>query len=171
MALLELFNGLVPSSVLSLWEPYDPRDDDIVQTLRRSLDRYLADNVDPAVLDKEKAIPAEVLRDIGELGAFGLAIPEDYGGAGLNMEGFCHVLRTVAARDSSVGATVGAADAIGTHGIKLFGTDEQRERFLPRVSLNSIRSESRKRLHYRRIEVISLKKLSGPRAISDSSDP
>jgi acyl-CoA dehydrogenase family protein 9 len=130
----ELFNGLVPRGIRPMQEKYRPEEDEIVQTLGRSLRRFLAEHADSAAFDETKEIPASVLGGIADIGAFGLAVPEEYEGAGLNMEGFCHVLREVAAGDASVGVTVGAHGAIGTHGIKLFGTPEQKDRFLPDIA-------------------------------------
>jgi acyl-CoA dehydrogenase family protein 9 len=134
VALLELFNGRVPPDFPALYDAYDASDDEIVQLLGRSLRRFLEEKADAAAMDRDKKMPPEVLKGLADLGAFGLAVPEEYGGAGLNMEGFCNVLREIAYVESSVGVTVGAATAIGTHGIKLFGTAEQKKRFLPDIA-------------------------------------
>ena len=68
---------------------------------------------------------------LGELGLCGLYVPEQYGGQGLSQTGYCRVFETFAQIDATVSVVMGVHQSIGMKGIVLFGSDEQKERFLP----------------------------------------
>ncbi|GAB3656895.1 acyl-CoA dehydrogenase family protein [Glycomyces tarimensis] len=78
--------------------------------------------------------PADLVRDLGKLGVFGVTLPEAHGGAeaGLLMLGLA--LEEIARVDSSVAVTVEASVTLGAEGIAKFGTDEQKRRWLPRMA-------------------------------------
>jgi alkylation response protein AidB-like acyl-CoA dehydrogenase len=75
--------------------------------------------------------PYEIISKMGKLGLFGLPFPEDYGGMGGDFFALCLALHELARVDSSVAITLEAAVALGAMPIYLYGTDEQRERWLP----------------------------------------
>ena len=75
--------------------------------------------------------PYDIISKMGKLGLFGLPFPEDYGGMGGDFFALCLALHELARVDSSVAITLEAAVALGTMPIYLYGTDEQRERWLP----------------------------------------
>jgi short/branched chain acyl-CoA dehydrogenase len=78
----------------------------------------------------EERCPTEVLRGLGELGLLGLLVPEKWGGIGASTVGFVALLEALAAVDPSVAAAWQAHSTIGSLPLLLFGSDEQRERFL-----------------------------------------
>ena len=73
----------------------------------------------------------EHVREMAKQGFFGVPFPREYGGAGLGEVGYCILLEELAAAEASLGTTIGAHTGIGTMPIWLFGTQEQRERYLP----------------------------------------
>jgi short/branched chain acyl-CoA dehydrogenase len=75
--------------------------------------------------------PYDIISKMGKLGLFGLPFPEDYGGMGGDLFALCLALHELARVDSSVAITLEAAVALGAMPIYLYGTDEQRERWLP----------------------------------------
>jgi short-chain 2-methylacyl-CoA dehydrogenase len=75
--------------------------------------------------------PYDIISKMGKLGLFGLPFPEDYGGMGGDFFALCLALHELARVDSSVAITLEAAVALGAMPIYLYGTDEQRERWLP----------------------------------------
>ncbi len=85
----------------------------------------------PAQAEEERWIPDEVLRDLGEIGALGLYVDEAYGGQGLSQTGYARVFETVGQIDATLAIVLGVHQSIGFKGISLFGTDEQKERWLP----------------------------------------
>lgn len=84
--------------------------------------------------DREAAQPPEFIQSLRDLGLFGLIIPEEHGGLGLSNAGYARVLAQTSSHDSSVSLTVGAHSSIGMKGILLFGTAEQRARYLPKLA-------------------------------------
>lgn len=84
--------------------------------------------------DREAAQPADFIQGLRDLGLFGLIIPEENGGIGLSNAGYARVLSQTSSHDSSVSLTIGAHSSIGMKGILLFGTPEQKARYLPRLA-------------------------------------
>ena len=72
-----------------------------------------------------------MIRELGERGLCGLYVPERYGGQGLSQTGYARVFETFAQIDATLSIVLGVHQSIGFKGIHMFGTDEQKERFLP----------------------------------------
>jgi acyl-CoA dehydrogenase len=82
-------------------------------------------------IDKSHSIPRSVIDQMAELGLMGVAIPEEYGGAGMGETGLCVVMEELTKGDFAVAVTYGAHASIGAMSVVVGGTDEQKERFLP----------------------------------------
>jgi short-chain 2-methylacyl-CoA dehydrogenase len=82
-------------------------------------------------LDREKRFPYEIVGKLGELGLMGIPFPEEHGGGGGDTLAYALAVEELARVDSSVAITLCAHTSLGTQPIALFGTDEQRERWLP----------------------------------------
>jgi alkylation response protein AidB-like acyl-CoA dehydrogenase len=82
-------------------------------------------------LDREKRFPYEIVAKLGELGLMGIPFPEEYGGAGGDSLAYALAVEELTRVDSSVAITMCAHTSLGTQPIYLFGTDEQKERYLP----------------------------------------
>jgi acyl-CoA dehydrogenase family protein 9 len=92
---------------------------------------YCAEHYDARKAEEDRWIPDRVLRDLGEIGALGLYVDKKYGGQGLSQTGYARVFETVGQIDATLAIVLGVHQSIGFKGISLFGTDEQKERFLP----------------------------------------
>ncbi len=79
-------------------------------------------------------LPAEFIEELRQFGMFSLVIPEEHGGLGFGSAAYSRTLQQIARYDASVGVTVGAHSSIGMRGLLLFGTQEQRERFYPKLA-------------------------------------
>ncbi len=84
--------------------------------------------------DRDAVQPPEFIQGLRDLGLFGLIIPEEHGGLGLSNAGYARVLSQSSSHDSSASLTFGAHSSIGMKGILLFGTAEQRARYLPKLA-------------------------------------
>lgn len=82
-------------------------------------------------IDAKHAIPREVIEQMAELGLMGVAIPEQYGGAGMGETGLCVVMEELTRGDFSVAVTLGAHASIGAMSVVVGGNEEQKKRFLP----------------------------------------
>jgi len=102
--------------------------------------RFVRERLAPleAKVAEEDAVPAEIVGEMRALGLFGLSIPQEYGGLGLTMEEEVRVGmelgRTSAAFRSVFGTNVG----IGSQGLVMDGTDEQKRKYLPRIASGEI---------------------------------
>lgn len=95
--------------------------------------RELCEKIDGQGIEREARIPDEVVKDLKEVGAFGMKIPEEYGGLGLSQVYYNRALMLVGSVHSSLGALLSAHQSIGVpQPVKLFGTAEQKREFLPR---------------------------------------
>lgn len=74
------------------------------------------------------------MQGLKELGAFGLQVPTDYNGLGLNNTQYARLVEIVGSHDLGVGITLGAHQSIGFKGILLFGNPEQKTKYLPRLA-------------------------------------
>src|SRR6476620_334685 len=126
-----LFLGEIHEELVFPWPSPDPAEQDKIRDLNSRIRDYCAENYDPRRAEEERWIPDEVLRDLGEIGALGLYVDERYGGQGLSQTGYARVFETIGQIDATLAIVLGVHQSIGFKGIALFGTDEQRERFLP----------------------------------------
>jgi acyl-CoA dehydrogenase family member 9 len=84
--------------------------------------------------DEKGELPQEFIEELKSFGLFSLVIPEAFGGMGLSATGYSRTLQEIAKYDASVAVTVGAHSSIGMRGLLLFGTDEQKKRYLPALA-------------------------------------
>jgi acyl-CoA dehydrogenase family member 9 len=102
-----------------------------VRGLIRAFRDYAADHIDSREIDEKRWIEDRVFTDLGERGLLGLYVPEEYGGQGLSQTGYARVFEAFGQVDGSLTVALGVHQSIGMKGIVLFGSDEQKERFLP----------------------------------------
>jgi short-chain 2-methylacyl-CoA dehydrogenase len=81
--------------------------------------------------DREHFFPTELMPKMGELGLFGLVVPEQYGGAAADFTSLCVAIEELGRVDQSIGITLSAGVGLGINPILTFGTDEQKRRWLP----------------------------------------
>jgi short/branched chain acyl-CoA dehydrogenase len=107
-------------------------DDDHV-AIREAVRSFADGEVAPQVaeLDRERRFPLDLVGRLAELGLLGVPLPAEYGGAGADTLAYAITVEELTRVDSSLGVTVAAHTSLGTMPIYLFGTDEQRERYLP----------------------------------------
>ena len=84
-------------------------------------------------LDREHRFPYEIVRQMGEMGLFGLPFAEEWGGAGGDFLSYCIAIEEISRGDAGVGITLEAAVSLGAAPIHDFGTSEQKERLLPEL--------------------------------------
>jgi alkylation response protein AidB-like acyl-CoA dehydrogenase len=126
-----LFLGEIHEELVFPWPTADREEQDRIRELNARIRDYCAEHYDPRKAEEERWIPDRVLRDLGEIGALGLYVDERYGGQGLSQTGYARVFETIGQIDATLAIVLGVHQSIGFKGISLFGTDEQKERFLP----------------------------------------
>ena len=104
--------------------------------LKKTVEAFARDVVAPVIGDLYEAheFPYDIVRQMGELGLFGLPFPEEYGGMGGDYFALCLALEELARVDSSVAITLEAGVSLGAMPIYRFGTEEQKRQWLPRLT-------------------------------------
>src|SRR6202142_22917 len=111
------------------------KDREVLAMMIEAIDQFFAPmHADFKRWDREGTQPPDFIQGLRDLGLFGLIIPEEHGGLGLSNAGYARVLSQSSSHDSSVSLTIGAHSSIGMKGILLFGTPEQRTRYLPKLA-------------------------------------
>jgi alkylation response protein AidB-like acyl-CoA dehydrogenase len=103
------------------------------ELIRDTVRTFARERVAPVAeeLDRESRFPVELVREMAGLGLLGIPIPEEYGGSGGDTLSYALAIEELTRIDSSVAITVAAHTSLGTMPIFLFGSDEQKERWLP----------------------------------------
>ncbi len=110
--------------------------DDELEMIREQFRRFSVEKVEPYAHDwhlKDELIPMEIIEEMAELGVFGLTIPEEYGGFGLSKMSMCVVSEELSRGYIGVGS-LGTRSEIAAELILCGGTDEQKEKWLPRLA-------------------------------------
>jgi alkylation response protein AidB-like acyl-CoA dehydrogenase len=101
--------------------------------------REFCETIDSGRIEREARIPDEVYAGLKEIGAFGMKIDEKYGGLGLSQVYYNKALMLAGSASPSIGALLSAHQSIGVpQPVKLFGTEEQKQKFLPRCATTDI---------------------------------
>jgi acyl-CoA dehydrogenase family member 9 len=125
-----LFLGEIHEEMVFPFPKPGQAEQDRIRALNSSL-RELAQGIDTREIEEKGWIGDDLVRELGERGLCGLYVPEHFGGQGLSQTGYCRVFETFAQIDASLSVVMGVHQSIGMKGIVLFGSDEQKERFLP----------------------------------------
>src|SRR6266542_3317497 len=135
----DLFLGKLRMSLIDPYPEQDPEEVKRAQPFLDKLERFLRERVDSDLIDREGEIPEEVIQGLRELGAFGIKIPREYGGLGLSQLSYMKAIEMVSSIDGSVTALLSAHQSIGVpQPLKLFGTDAQKKKYLPRLARGAI---------------------------------
>jgi alkylation response protein AidB-like acyl-CoA dehydrogenase len=105
------------------------------ESFLQKLETYLREHVDPDEIDRTGEIPPENFKGLAEIGAFGIKVPPQYGGLGLSQTNYGRAAVLLGSWDGNVAALVSAHQSIGVaQPLLLFGTEEQKKKYLPRVA-------------------------------------
>jgi alkylation response protein AidB-like acyl-CoA dehydrogenase len=109
------------------------------ELLRRTVRDFSEAKVAPVAeeLDREERFPYELVQELAELGLMGIPIPEEYGGAGADTVSYAIAVEELTRIDSSVAITVAAHTSLGTMPIYLYGSEEQKQEWVPQLASGS----------------------------------
>jgi len=115
-------------------------DADTLNELVNTVARFVRERLRPleAQVAEEDAVPHSIRSEIAELGLFGLTIPEEYGGLGLNMEEEVRIALELGKTSPAFRSMIGTNNGIGSLGIILDGTFEQKQKYLPRLATGEL---------------------------------
>ncbi len=95
------------------------------------LRRFALEKIDAAAIDRNADIPPEVIAGLGELGVLGMTAPRAFGGRAFSQSAYCKIMEVIGGHCSSTAVFVNAHHSIGIRALVLFGTEEQKARWLP----------------------------------------
>ncbi|ASW56246.1 acyl-CoA dehydrogenase family protein [Plantactinospora sp. KBS50] len=131
----ELFLGRFRLDLIDPWPGADQEPSPVATEFVEKLRDYLRSEVDGRQIERDARIPDEVFRGLARLGAFGMKVDPGYGGLGLSNLDYCRALMLVGSSSPAISALLSAHQSIGVpQPLKLFGTDEQKRRYLPRLA-------------------------------------
>lgn len=112
------------------------RDQELLDQLINMVDRFVKERLMPAEQEvaENYQIPDEIVREMKELGLFGMTIPEEYGGLGLTMEEEIYVAMALGRTSPAFRSILGTNNGIGSAAVVFDGTEEQKQRFLPKYA-------------------------------------
>jgi acyl-CoA dehydrogenase family protein 9 len=126
-----LFLGEILEDLVFPYPTMNPDEEDVVRIITDNLIKWADNNFDPAEVDELALYPEGTLEALSEMGMFGLMVPEQYGGLGLSETAYARIYGVLAGIEGSLPVTVGAHCSIGIKGLQLYGTEEQKEKYLP----------------------------------------
>ena len=129
-----LMAGQVPEDIVFPFPEVSAEEQETVSAFLESLRGFARDHIDPARIEREHRIDDGVMRGLADLGIFGMTIPEAYGGYGFSASAYCRVMEEIGTIDASLGILVGGHQSIGMKALLLYGTEEQKKRWLPRLA-------------------------------------
>lgn len=129
-----LFFGEVREDLVFPYPRLGSDTSDAIKLTIDSLEKFARDEVHSTEWDAKGEMPREVVSQLAELGLLGIGVPEDFGGLGLPQSGYARIMQEVAGIDASLATTLGAHQSIGYKALLLFGTEEQKRRFLPKLA-------------------------------------
>ncbi len=135
----QLFEGKVDVKLIHPFPSQSAADIAKARPFLERLERFMQERVDADKIDRDGKIPVEVIQGLRDLGAFGIKIPEEYGGLGLSQVNYTKAIGLVTSVDGSLTALLSAAQSIGLpQPLKLFGTPAQKEKYFPRLAKGAI---------------------------------
>ena len=129
-----MFLGEIREDLVFPYPVMPPEERDSLNAIIDSLRSWAADNVNSAKFDHDAKFPDGVRQGLHELGVMGLSIPEEYGGFGASAKVYNRVFGEIGSIDPALTVYFGAHQSIGCKGIVLFGSEEQKKKYLPRCA-------------------------------------
>lgn len=107
-----------------------------LQIMQETIHRFVDEDLEPISqkVEEDDEIPEEIVQKMRDLGLFGLSIPEEYGGLGLGTLGECLVYEELTKTNAAFRSRIGTSNGIGSMGILMDGTEDQKRKYLPRIA-------------------------------------
>lgn len=134
----QLFFGRLDQSKIFPYPRPSLEEKEHIDLLCHKLRLFSETHIDPIAIDRNSKIPDEVIQGLGKLGMLGLSVPEEYGGLGLSLTAFCKALEIISQRCGSTSAFLTAHQSLGYRAILLYGSKEQKQKWLPAIAKGEI---------------------------------
>ncbi|MDH4128705.1 MAG: acyl-CoA dehydrogenase family protein, partial [Spirochaetota bacterium] len=132
--LKSLFIGKVNNDLIFPYPKMKNDDIETVNMLIDSIDKFAKESIISSEIDEQANIPKIIVDQFKELGLFGLIIPEEYEGFGFTQSMYNRIMEKLSSTDSSCSLLIGAHMSIGMKAILLFGNEDQKKKYLPKLA-------------------------------------
>src|SRR6516225_6489783 len=129
-----LFFGHFNAPLVFPYPEIKAEEQDTVSRAGAEVQRFADEHIDAAAIDRNADIPPDVIAGLGRLGVLGMTAPREYGGRGFSQMGYCKVMEVIGGHCAATAVFVNAHQSIGIRALVLFGTDEQKRRWLPAMT-------------------------------------
>jgi acyl-CoA dehydrogenase family protein 9 len=126
-----LFFGHYNGALLNPYPQIRTEEQTVLREKAEEVRRFAEEHIDAAAIDREAAIPDEVVAGLGRIGVLGATAPKEVGGLGLSQLANCRIMEILGGHDAGVGVFVNAHHSIGIRALLLFGSEDQKRRWLP----------------------------------------
>ncbi len=126
----DLFFGKFRAESILPYPRLSPDDQAAANEAVRFVRRFADEQIDSYEIDKQAEIPQSVVRGLGEIGVLGMCVSPEYGGRGFSQQQYCRVMEVIGGHCGSTAVFVNAHHSIGLRALELFGTEDQKERWL-----------------------------------------
>ncbi len=134
----ELFLGRLRMDLIYPYPEPDPEDARKAEAFLERVEDFLA-TLDAERIEREGRVPDEVIEGLRRIGAFGIKIPEEYGGLGLSQRAYGRAISLIASKNAALAVLLSAHQSIGVpQPLKMFGTPEQKKKYLPGIAAGEI---------------------------------
>merc|ERR1719192_2959725 len=134
-----VFRGMIePTQVFPFPVALDEEQRENLEMLVPIAERVMEEQNDPLLNDQLESVPEDTVNALRELGAFGLQVPVELDGVGLTNTQYARLTEVVGGNDLGLGIHTGAHQSIGYKGILLYGTPEQKEKYLPKLASGEV---------------------------------
>src|SRR5690606_33482901 len=134
----ELFLGRLRLDLIHPPPPQDPGEKQRAAEFHRKLYEF-AKTIDGEEIERTGKVPDHVIDGLRRLGAFGIKIPQEYGGLGLGQRSYNKAISIIGSAASALGVLLSAHQSIGVpQPLKMFGTPEQKKKYLPRFAQGAV---------------------------------
>jgi alkylation response protein AidB-like acyl-CoA dehydrogenase len=129
-----LFFGHFNAPLVFPYPEIKAEEQDTVSRAGAEVQRFADEHIDAAAIDRTADIPPDVIAGLGRLGVLGMTAPREYGGRGFSQMGYCKVMEVIGGHCAATAVFVNAHQSIGLRALVLFGTEEQKARWLPAMT-------------------------------------
>ncbi|MBI3411347.1 MAG: acyl-CoA dehydrogenase family protein [Planctomycetes bacterium] len=126
-----LFFGHFQAKLLFPYPEIDPAERPILDKSRDEIRRFTAEHIDAAEIDRIADIPRSVIDGLAGLGVLGMTAPKEFGGRDFSQSAYCQIMEIIGGHCSATAVFINAHHSIGIRALVLFGSEEQKKRWLP----------------------------------------
>lgn len=133
-----LYEGHIEESLIFPFPEVSEETKETVAAFSEAYRDFDAQFIDSEKIDAEHHFPRDVVKGLGDLGAMGMTIPEEYGGSAFSAAAYCKMMELIGPLDASAAIVVGAHQSIGLKPLQLFGNEAQKKKWLPDLAAGKL---------------------------------